>query len=924
MLIQGKTAGVGNSSSSSSASSSPPNHNVIHNIPAPRTHVTARSMSNPTMPVSIPSGSNKPTATIGSRAQLGSPPVLFTTGGTTSTSPNRSRLYQQLTPLVVPRVRGPDSSGSSASNSLEGQGTKNAQNNLGPSLGSISADSGVDGPVNATQEISRDNKHFQESHSQFALGPSSSSYVAAAAMYDPSTEGIGAEYIPGSVTSTFEPGTQTDDYMKMDVDQAVDMDRGIEGLGEGVGMGQGTVGTSGTGFHGISGPAIHASGLSRGLANERNSELTLGIVDKPRHPSQPVSNLTTTDPQSYSHNTSASTHNISIAQPPTQSSMISPEYLPGEIEFSPTIASAYMLSSPTLGLSEADWKKIPFSTRKKLKNALETSSPLTISSKDLPPQLTGALKSAPISRVGSMNNNSSFTGFGNSSVPTVASASSSPRQPFSRRMKERSATMYPALGNIEEGMKRAFASSPRNPHLSRSTSLSNNSSYSDSPAYQYLSKFGSLTSDSTTSGGAGSITSRNASFVGGASNYPLYGDPEMGEQIGSFFLGKMIGYGGFSQVREAHTIDEETGSKLVRAVKIVKKFNPSTTAEDMERVQNEFDHEVSLWKTLDHPHILKLMSVEANEKATYCFTERITGGTLFDLVKSTRGKNLDYNALASYVFQLGSALLYLHESKFIVHRDVKLENCLLEDIGNGQHKVVLCDFGLSDYYGKSNINSRTISSINIAASNSMNSQFESKNNSPDSSRSILTSTSSGSERSMNLIIGPSETSSILSHHQNPNSTISRSSLKTPSAGGNQELKRRSTSPARLFTSEKSNGPTSAMTANCGSMPYASPELLLSEVPILDPAIDIWAYGVVIHGLYMGQLPWNHSIPPILRSMILNNPWDEESMSKKVGPEITNLVTGCLNKDMNKRSTIRDIIYKPMFSKLRQEHSEVLS
>ncbi|KAF2087838.1 kinase-like protein [Saccharata proteae CBS 121410] len=175
-----------------------------------------------------------------------------------------------------------------------------------------------------------------------------------------------------------------------------------------------------------------------------------------------------------------------------------------------------------------------------------------------------------------------------------------------------------------------------------------------------------------------------------------------------YFIGKQIGFGGFSVVKEVSTIEQ--GAKVIRAVKIVRKNVDGKDETENEKLQQEFEHEVEIWRYLKHPYILPLLAVYEAPFATFCITHLNTGGTLFDLVrarrkasanKSVRSAGLPSALAKRYLYQLASALRYLHEDVRVVHRDVKLENCLLDmsspsaAIEGGN--VLLCDFGMADF-----------------------------------------------------------------------------------------------------------------------------------------------------------------------------------------------------------------------------------
>uniref|UniRef100_A0A1A9WJ88 Protein kinase domain-containing protein n=1 Tax=Glossina brevipalpis TaxID=37001 RepID=A0A1A9WJ88_9MUSC len=105
--------------------------------------------------------------------------------------------------------------------------------------------------------------------------------------------------------------------------------------------------------------------------------------------------------------------------------------------------------------------------------------------------------------------------------------------------------------------------------------------------------------------------------------------------------------------------------------------------------------EVSILKTLRHPHITRLYEVMQSETMIYLVTEYACQGEIFDhLVENGRMKEPE----AARVFtQLVSAVQYCH-SKGVVHRDLKAENVLLDKDMN----IKLADFGFSNRYKEGN------------------------------------------------------------------------------------------------------------------------------------------------------------------------------------------------------------------------------
>ncbi|KAK4541007.1 hypothetical protein LTR36_008376 [Oleoguttula mirabilis] len=184
-----------------------------------------------------------------------------------------------------------------------------------------------------------------------------------------------------------------------------------------------------------------------------------------------------------------------------------------------------------------------------------------------------------------------------------------------------------------------------------------------------------------------------------------------GQAIGTdneYIIGRTVNQGGFGVIKELHTISD-SGGRVVRAVKIVRNAIPDKDAGDNEKAQQELEHEVSVWRHLDHRHILRLHTVFDTDFATFCVMDLNVGGTLFDVVRNARTnagdnggrKGLDPKLARSYAYQLACALRYLHEDIRVCHRDVKLENCLIDmsspDAGAEGGILRLCDFGLADF-----------------------------------------------------------------------------------------------------------------------------------------------------------------------------------------------------------------------------------
>jgi serine/threonine protein kinase len=109
--------------------------------------------------------------------------------------------------------------------------------------------------------------------------------------------------------------------------------------------------------------------------------------------------------------------------------------------------------------------------------------------------------------------------------------------------------------------------------------------------------------------------------------------------------------------------------------------------------------------------------------ATFCVMDFNVGGTLFDLVRSQRAtaattgcqNGLEPDIAKRFAYQLACALRYLHEDIRVCHRDVKLENCLIDTSAGSPGNLRLCDFGLADFLHSGSIDDSTSDQIDTLA-----------------------------------------------------------------------------------------------------------------------------------------------------------------------------------------------------------------
>ncbi|TFK80522.1 Pkinase-domain-containing protein [Polyporus arcularius HHB13444] len=151
--------------------------------------------------------------------------------------------------------------------------------------------------------------------------------------------------------------------------------------------------------------------------------------------------------------------------------------------------------------------------------------------------------------------------------------------------------------------------------------------------------------------------------------------------VGNYTLGKVIGEGTYGKVR--------MGTHRLTGTRVAIKQIPKAMSAALTR-------EIHHHRQLHHPHVTQLYEVIATESSIWLVTELCSGGELFDYL-AEKGRLSEDEARILFG-QLCLAVAYVH-GKGIVHRDLKLENVLLDE----KCRVKLGDFGFTREFEKGSL-----------------------------------------------------------------------------------------------------------------------------------------------------------------------------------------------------------------------------
>ncbi|KAF8630844.1 hypothetical protein AX17_005203 [Amanita inopinata Kibby_2008] len=319
-----------------------------------------------------------------------------------------------------------------------------------------------------------------------------------------------------------------------------------------------------------------------------------------------------------------------------------------------------------------------------------------------------------------------------------------------------------------------------------------------------------------------------------------------GQVIAGYTLGSVIGFGGFSTIRRAYSASGGiVAVKIVRRLDIAKQPNAALT-------RKRLDHETAVWSALSHEHILPLFSAVHTSYADYFFTLHCPAGSLFDILKREGCPALPHDDVGMMFRQVVRGLRYMHEVAGYVHRDMKLENVLVDEMGVCR----IGDFGMSRKIGE------------------IDEEDEDDGEQVEHER-LSASNGTGVHRTASLVLPASRRLAMLSVPRH-NGVRHRNSTSSPH-------------PARKVFQP-------------GSLPYAAPELLSPHASHISPypSQDVWALGVMLYALLTGRLPFCDPYEPRLQMKICNGVYE---IPAGIGKGAERVLKGCLERIVEDRWSI---------------------
>jgi hypothetical protein len=155
-----------------------------------------------------------------------------------------------------------------------------------------------------------------------------------------------------------------------------------------------------------------------------------------------------------------------------------------------------------------------------------------------------------------------------------------------------------------------------------------------------------------------------------------------GAVLAGFRVESLIGQGAMGAVYLA--VDTKAGGHVA-----LKLLTPELSVD--ERFRQRFMREAELAASLDHPHVVPILSFGEEDGRLYLAMAHVQGTDLRELLG--REGPLEPTRALDLIAQVADALDAAHAAD-LVHRDVKPANILVAQVADGEHAYV-CDFGLA-------------------------------------------------------------------------------------------------------------------------------------------------------------------------------------------------------------------------------------
>ena len=176
------------------------------------------------------------------------------------------------------------------------------------------------------------------------------------------------------------------------------------------------------------------------------------------------------------------------------------------------------------------------------------------------------------------------------------------------------------------------------------------------------------------------------------------------KKIDELTLLKFLGKGSYGEV---YLTKKDGKSEIFATKKIERKLA------DQPKVHKYLDQEIKILRELKHRNIIRLEDVKVTQNNYYIVMEYCNGGSLSDCLNkyiSRYGRAFPQEIVQYIMRQIVNVMKYIH-SKGIIHRDLKLDNILLnfnsENDKNNLNMfgavVKIIDFGLATHMGNSNL-----------------------------------------------------------------------------------------------------------------------------------------------------------------------------------------------------------------------------